>query len=94
MKQKKFPELNALRGLLAQFKISNEQLSKLIGRCRMHVNNAINGYTAFALDDCKEIQKIINEKSKLILDDKGNFKSYTLDDIFFTQSASKTKRTA
>lgn len=94
MKQSKYPELNALRGLLAQYHVTQEELSGMMGRSKLFVHKIINGYSSPDLDDCKEIQKILNSKSKQVVDDKGHFKQYTLDEIFFTQSAEKTKQSA
>lgn len=92
--QKRYPELNSLRGILSQFQISNDALAKKIGRSYAYVNRAINGHVIFDLDDCKKIQKIINTYSRKVMKESGEWIYYTLDDIFFAPSASKTKQTA
>lgn len=74
-KQKsKYPKLSRLKGLLAQYDISIDELAKNIGRARSTVSLAINGHTLFDSMDMLNIRKIINETSG---------KVYSTDEIFF-----------
>lgn len=79
------PKLSNLKGLLAKYDITGEQLAKSIGRAKSTVSKALNGWSLFDSNDLKNIQKIINQKEASRAKSKGEQpKHYSIDEIFYS----------
>ncbi|MDD5065009.1 MAG: hypothetical protein PHQ35_09680 [Phycisphaerae bacterium] len=76
----KNPRLNRLKGLMTEYNITVARLAKYIGRCPSTVSKSNNGHNLYDSRDMQNIQKLINEKSKL-----KSGKYYSLDEIFTTE---------
>jgi hypothetical protein len=74
----KYPKLSKLKGLLAQYDITMDSLSKQIGRARSTVSLGINGHILFDSMDMLNIRKVINKTSGV---------NYSTDQIFYDQTA-------
>lgn len=60
MKVKKYDELNALKGLMTEKKVTYRELSDKSGISLSALNNKINGYSVFNIDELSSIVEILD----------------------------------
>ena len=66
MKVKKYDELNALKGLMTEKKITYRDLSGKTGISLSALNNKINGYSIFNVDELSDVVQVLNIKPEEI----------------------------
>ena len=74
-----------LKGLMAQYKITVDKMSKIICRAPSTISLANNGYNLYDSMDMLNIQKFINKKAAEKANREGKpVKVYSVDEIFFS----------
>ena len=65
-KEKKYPELNALKGRLREYKISYRKLAKIIGIAINTLSDKINGFYPFNSNEIEIILETLDIKPEEI----------------------------